>query len=127
MGQAAHKVVVYARQGIDAEREAMNSRESVRIKYVTLLNRYRHHYVVGTAESVFNIVVQLNVGMFLGQQVSEVGIHLQIGHTSGEERRRQQYHREKGFRMVEDEDFYHSEKSTNHTVFFHIDIPGYIF
>ena len=119
MGQAAHQVVVHSWQRINALGQAVYPRQCVAIEDGPLFHRYRHDHVIGAAEGILDLVVQLNVGMLLRQQVREVRIHLEVGYSAGKKHSREKNRRQENPGVVEDKDFHHAEKAAQYAGVLH--------
>ena len=63
----------------------MNTGQGVIAEDIPLLHFDSHDDYIGTTKGLLNLVMQLDIGMFLGQQVSEIGVHFYPGDLAGKE------------------------------------------
>ena len=84
VSQTAHQVVVDIGHAVQLLGDAMNAIQRIIGEDGAFLHFHGHDDDVGSAESVPDAVVQLNVGVFLGQQVGEIRQHAHRGDVPGE-------------------------------------------
>ena len=94
MGDAGHEVVIDAGQHVDALGDAFDRGECFAVEDRALLDLHRNRDDVGATEDPAHLVMQLDIGMLLRQEILEIRSHLQAGDLAGEERRQTKNQRE---------------------------------
>ena len=77
VGDAGHQVVVDAGQVVDGLGDPVDGGQVGVGENVTVVEGNAHDQHVGPAEAVLDAVVQLDIGVFLRQQIGKVGIDFQ--------------------------------------------------
>ena len=88
MRETGDQVVVDARQVVEALGRLVDQLQGRVVEDVAVVNRNDHDNLVGAAEILLDPVVGLDIGVFLWQQVVEVGVDLQLRHVQREQQRK---------------------------------------
>ncbi len=103
VGQAPQQVVVDARELVDTQRQTVEPAQRFVGEDGSFVDFEGDHDHIGPAEGVADRVVQLDVGVVLGEEVRELREHLHVRNEGGEAQRHQEDRTQRAPRTIEEE------------------------
>ena len=101
MSQAADQVVVDTRQTVDTLRGIVDKFERFVIEDGAFIHFNRHDNHVGTTKTFFQVVVDLDVGVVLRQQIRKISKYTKFWQCRSEQDRHQHDQRKNDLRVAE--------------------------
>ena len=97
VGEAADQVVVDAVKQINRLGNAMDALQCLVGKNRALVNFNCDDHRIGTTKCIAYLVMELNIRMFLGQQICKIGGHANCGKLEGKKHRGKKHQQQDGF------------------------------